>query len=222
MAEERRLFTAFRTQRTNQAARKKLAFCDGNGEVNLERDCAAHMLIDERVVTLPHDDVSKRKIGDTGRALGVGIIMGEKSRAHSSVLLLTPHRRYYEMVQSRPYVGLHRGVWLARDSTKVINIVSVIVPFFNGTGYTRFMYHCTELYHTSELIMDLKTHMDLPWLVGGDFNEIFYHSERQEDHREPKRILILLETLSSIIICMTWAFWGTISHGAATVMEKKW
>ena len=28
------------------------------------------------------------------------------------------------------------------------------------------------------MITDLKTHVDLPWLVGGDLNEVFYHCEK--------------------------------------------
>jgi len=32
---------------------------------------------------------------------------------------------------------------------------------------------------TCELIKDLSTHADLPWLVSGDFNEVFYNYEKR-------------------------------------------
>ncbi|KAJ8422248.1 hypothetical protein Cgig2_023107 [Carnegiea gigantea] len=36
-----------------------------------------------------------------------------------------------------------------------------------------------QKYHTGEIIVDLKTHLDLLWLMRGDLNEVFYHCEKQ-------------------------------------------
>ena len=50
-------------------------------------------------------------------------------------------------------------------------------PLWRFTGVYGWPEH-QHKYRTGEMISDLKTHMELLWLVGGDLNEIFYHSEK--------------------------------------------
>jgi len=52
--------------------------------------------------------------------------------------------------------------------------------------FTR-VYGCAETKrHTGEIIADLWTHFDLPWLIKVDLNEIFYHFEKQGGPSKPR------------------------------------
>ena len=53
-----------------------------------------------------------------------------------------------------------------------------------GVGVSRFrgVYGWVEMrlkLNTYEMIKDLSSHSSLPWLVGGDINEIFYNYEKK-------------------------------------------
>jgi len=72
MAEE--LFTAFRTHRTNLAARKKLVFNDGKGEVNNSKECTVQMVIADGDDTIPYGNVFKRKLGDSAGITGYDMV----------------------------------------------------------------------------------------------------------------------------------------------------
>jgi len=39
------------------------------------------------------------------------------------------------------------------------------------------------------MLLDLKTHSTLPWLIGGDINEIFYNLEKRGGPAKPQSVL---------------------------------
>jgi len=85
-------------------------------------------------------------------------------------------------VDARGRVG---GLGLLWDKKVTLTLLSYSLHHMDaivqleGTGDTwRFtgMYGWAEAQYkgrTGEMIADLKTHVDLPWLVGGDLNKIF-------------------------------------------------
>ena len=70
LAEERRLFTAFRSQRTGDSTRKRLIFSSGSTSGDSEKEHVVHMAIDEGEVQIPSGDVFKRKLGSMGSEAG--------------------------------------------------------------------------------------------------------------------------------------------------------
>ena len=42
------------------------------------------------------------------------------------------------------------------------------------------------MWKTGQLISDLKSHLSLPWLMGGDLNKIFYHGEKKRGPSKPQ------------------------------------
>ena len=77
-----------------------------------------------------------------------------------------------------------------------------------------------------ELIADLRNHSTLPWLVGGDFNEIFYHSEKKGGC--PKNQNLLDSFRNFFLDCNLFDLgysgydftWCNFRHSRATIEER--
>jgi len=72
--------------------------------------------------------------------------------------------------------------------------IDIIVEQWEGVGVWLFtgVYGWAEMglkLNTCEMIKDLSTHSALPWLVGGDLNEVFYNYEKKGGTTKNKMIL---------------------------------
>ncbi|KAJ8439338.1 LOW QUALITY PROTEIN: hypothetical protein Cgig2_022475 [Carnegiea gigantea] len=78
--------------------------------------------------------------------------------------------------------------------TMSLHHVDVIIRDFGGSQEWRFtgLYGYPDSQHktkTCDLISDLHGRSDLPWLLGGDINEIFYNLEKKGGPEKPQAIL---------------------------------
>ena len=71
-------------------------------------------------------------------------------------------------------------------------------------------------------MVDLHTLSTLPWLVGGDLNEIFYHKEKKERIRNPRRLSITSEKPFWTQALLTWVSRDMNLHGATTKLMGSW
>ena len=67
--------------------------------------------------------------------------------------------------------------------------------------------------------LGLKTLLLSPLASGGDFNEIFFHSEKLQNLKPP---LTASERPSLIMVSKTLATWDTILRGATTKLAALW
>jgi len=73
---------------------------------------------------------------------------------------------------------------------------------------------------TCDLIFDLSLQSDLPWLIGGDLNEVLYNFEKNRGSMKPQSVLEAFnETLESYYL-HNLGYVGINIHGGMAKMEQ--
>ena len=75
---------------------------------------------------------------------------------------------------------------------------------------------------TWDYVRDLHQMNDLPWLIGGDFNEILFGNEKEGAILDPDAVCRHFVMLWMIVTCLKWATLAIFSHGDEVVSEKGW
>ena len=75
--------------------------------------------------------------------------------------------------------------------------------FWSSTGVYGWS-ESGQKWKTWDLIRDLGSAHSMPWLLAGDFNEVFFETEKQGGNA-----CDLSSTLLSLVLSKTWVFRGT-------------
>jgi len=141
--------------------------CRGLGETEAVKDlCALLQRFSPRLVFLSETKRSKTEMKAMLVQLGDnhGTFMDARGRSGGLLLLWDKNLALIVLSYSSNHIDT-TSQWYNQD------------PLWRFTGVYNWpenqQKHCT-----GEMMAGLKTHMDLPWLVGGDLNEIFCHCEK--------------------------------------------
>ncbi|KAJ8423471.1 hypothetical protein Cgig2_013514 [Carnegiea gigantea] len=184
LMEEKRLFQAFHSKKLMPKIRTKLTFDrpadtdkPPDSQTNTSGDTLS-MQIDDVVALSTSGEVFKRKQGDANPPPGddrkLRLVEEQLSPCQASGLAMLWVKTTTITLLSYLFHHIDVPVQWEGDST----------PWRFSGIYGWPEGH--EKWKTGQLIADLQSHSTLPWLVGGDQNEIFYYNEKRGGAPKPQ------------------------------------